>query len=471
MQAEHVDEVRVELRPPAFARHRDRRLGTAATQVDLRDVRQVHETHAEGDGVAARTDREAAPVPALEGEREPLDHPIGKTETRGQGARGHAVGRDHRGQLRPRMHHEVQQPDGPIRQRPHAADVAHEQRRELGAAPVHVVGGRPERDVVPEQLSELLRVGVAADPGEEAAVVGRLTVVRIGADQVGEPHRDQAGAQHVLHGLAETEVDGERERGDQLGAPRPPDGGTRRPHPRTVAMRVRDLQARRQPPHPNRALVAFGLWRTVAKVDPDRVRDLGAAARSRSPAATSRSLDRSTLTVIGLSSRRRAPWRPRVTLSTQRGLWAERGTSSAPRCTRQRRHESMRRCEGGVVMAPSPSESPAVHSGQQPPRAAVNRSLTGLLAADAVSTAGTEMTAVALPWFVLVSTGSPGKMGLALAAEYAGLTVLGLFGARVAGAWGPRRLMLAADLARAALILVIPLLFWLGWLSFPLILA
>jgi hypothetical protein len=122
-------------------------------------------------------------------------------------------------------------------------------------------------------------------------------------------------------------------------------------------------------------------------------------------------------------------------------------------------------------MAPSPSESPAVHGGQRPPQAAVNRSLTGLLAADAVSTAGTEMTAVALPWFVLVSTGSPGKMGLALAAEYAGLTVLGLFGARVAGAWGPRRLMLAADLARAALILVIPLLFWLGWLSFPVILA
>jgi MFS family permease len=118
-----------------------------------------------------------------------------------------------------------------------------------------------------------------------------------------------------------------------------------------------------------------------------------------------------------------------------------------------------------------PSAGPAVPGDQGSSPAPVTRSLTGLLAADAVSTAGTEMTAVALPWFVLVSTGSPGKMGLALAAEYAGLTVLGLFGARVAGAWGPRRLMLAADLARAALIGVIPLLFWLGWLSFPVILT
>src|SRR3954470_7679167 len=91
---------------------------------------------------------------------------------------------------------------------------------------------------------------------------------------------------------------------------------------------------------------------------------------------------------------------------------------------------------GGVVTALGPSDSPAVPGDQRSPPALVTRSLTGLLAADAVSTAGTEMTAVALPWFVLVSTGSPGKMGLALAAEYAGLTVLGCSapGSRARGA-------------------------------------
>src|SRR6185437_13895503 len=91
--------------------------------------------------------------------------------------------------------------------------------------------------------------------------------------------------------------------------------------------------------------------------------------------------------------------------------------------------------------------------------------------ADLISTTGTEMTAIALPWFVLVTTGSPARMGLVLAAEYAGLSLLGLAGARVATAVGPRRLMLGSDLSRSALVAAIPVLSWLGWLSFPVILA
>ena len=91
---------------------------------------------------------------------------------------------------------------------------------------------------------------------------------------------------------------------------------------------------------------------------------------------------------------------------------------------------------------------------------ALARPLTGLAMADLISTTGTEMTAVALPWFVLTTTGSPARMGVVLAAEYAGLTLLGLAGARVATYTGPRRLMLSADLTRAALIAAIPLLYW-----------
>jgi MFS family permease len=98
------------------------------------------------------------------------------------------------------------------------------------------------------------------------------------------------------------------------------------------------------------------------------------------------------------------------------------------------------------------------------------RPLTGLALADLISTTGTEMTAVALPWFVLTTTGSPARMGVVLAAEYAGLTLLGLAGARLATYTGPRRLMLSADLTRAALIAAIPLLYWAGALSFPVIL-
>jgi MFS family permease len=101
----------------------------------------------------------------------------------------------------------------------------------------------------------------------------------------------------------------------------------------------------------------------------------------------------------------------------------------------------------------------------------IRRPVAGLVTADVISTAGTEMTAVALPWFVLVTTGSPARMGVVLAAEFVGLTVLGLVGARIATVVGPRRLMLGSDLIRAVLIAAIPLLSWLGLLSFPLILA
>ena len=46
-----------------------------------------------------------------------------------------------------------------------------------------------------------------------------------------------------------------------------------------------------------------------------------------------------------------------------------------------------------------------------------NRSLVGLITAELVSLTGSSMTFVALPWFVLATTGSTAKMGWVLAAE------------------------------------------------------
>jgi MFS family permease len=101
----------------------------------------------------------------------------------------------------------------------------------------------------------------------------------------------------------------------------------------------------------------------------------------------------------------------------------------------------------------------------------VVRSLIGLFAAEVISTTGTEMTAVALPWFVLVTSGSPTRMGAVLAAEFVGMSVLGLWGGRVATILGPRKMMLSSDLVRAGLVGLIPVAYWLGALSFPLVLG
>jgi MFS family permease len=94
-----------------------------------------------------------------------------------------------------------------------------------------------------------------------------------------------------------------------------------------------------------------------------------------------------------------------------------------------------------------------------------------LFAAEVISTTGTEMTAIALPWFVLVSTGSPARMGAVLAAQFVSMSVLGLWGGRIATILGPRRMMLASDLFRAALVALIPVMYWVGALSFPIVLA
>ncbi len=99
------------------------------------------------------------------------------------------------------------------------------------------------------------------------------------------------------------------------------------------------------------------------------------------------------------------------------------------------------------------------------------RSLAGLFAADVISTTGSEMTAVALPWFVLVSTHSPARMGAVLAAEFVGMSVLGLWGGRVATVLGPRRMMLGSDLARAVLVGLVPVLYRIGVLNLGLLLA
>jgi len=98
-------------------------------------------------------------------------------------------------------------------------------------------------------------------------------------------------------------------------------------------------------------------------------------------------------------------------------------------------------------------------------------SLLALLGAEVVSTTGTQMTWLALPWFVLVTTGSATQTSFVMAAELVGLALLGLPGGRFLGRLGARRTMIVCDAARAPLMLVIPVLHWTGGLSFAVLLA
>jgi MFS family permease len=99
------------------------------------------------------------------------------------------------------------------------------------------------------------------------------------------------------------------------------------------------------------------------------------------------------------------------------------------------------------------------------------QSLLPLLLADVISTLGSEIAGIALPWFVLTRTGSPGQMSLVLAAEFAGIIVFGLPGGKLPAALGARRAMLASDLIRSGLTAAVPILAWTNTLSLPLLLV
>ena len=97
--------------------------------------------------------------------------------------------------------------------------------------------------------------------------------------------------------------------------------------------------------------------------------------------------------------------------------------------------------------------------------------MLALIVAEVVSSLGSLMTVVALPWFVLTTTGSPGRMGLVLAAEAAPLALLGIPSARIAGRLGARRTLLLCDAIWVPAVAAVPLLHYADALSFPMLLA
>ena len=100
-----------------------------------------------------------------------------------------------------------------------------------------------------------------------------------------------------------------------------------------------------------------------------------------------------------------------------------------------------------------------------------NRSNLALLVAELVSTTGIQMTFVALPWFVLVTTGSVSRMAYVLAAEIAPLAIFGIPSGTLVSRLGGRRTMLASDALRTPLMVLVPVLHWTGALTFPLLLV
>lgn len=97
--------------------------------------------------------------------------------------------------------------------------------------------------------------------------------------------------------------------------------------------------------------------------------------------------------------------------------------------------------------------------------------LYGWLVSEAVSLTGTRISMLAIPWFVLTTTGSSTRTGITAFAEMAPYVLA----KAVSGPWvdrlGAKRVCVGADVVSIATVGLIPLLHAAGLLSFPLLVA
>ena len=84
--------------------------------------------------------------------------------------------------------------------------------------------------------------------------------------------------------------------------------------------------------------------------------------------------------------------------------------------------------------------------------------LYALYAADAISLTGNAVAQLAIPWYVLVTTGSPTLTGLAVFFNFLPIVLAGFFGGVVVDRLGFRASSVVADLASAGAVAAIPLL-------------
>lgn len=101
----------------------------------------------------------------------------------------------------------------------------------------------------------------------------------------------------------------------------------------------------------------------------------------------------------------------------------------------------------------------------------MRRPLYGWLVSDAVSLTGTRISLIAIPWFVLTTTGSITQTGLVAFAEMLPLVLAKTLGGPLIDRLGARRVAVGCDVGSFLAVGLVPLLHALGWLTFPMLLV
>ncbi|MEV7181969.1 MFS transporter [Kitasatospora sp. NPDC093679] len=102
--------------------------------------------------------------------------------------------------------------------------------------------------------------------------------------------------------------------------------------------------------------------------------------------------------------------------------------------------------------------------------ASLGRSFNLFWAGQTISTVGDRVTVFVVPTLMIfVLHASALQVGIVAMAQYLGIPLLGPIAGVLVDRWDKRWTMLACDLVRLVAVGVIPLAYWLGWLSTPLI--
>lgn len=112
------------------------------------------------------------------------------------------------------------------------------------------------------------------------------------------------------------------------------------------------------------------------------------------------------------------------------------------------------------MLTPAPAVPDAALVAPEP--LARNRDFKVVLLGQGVSSFGDAITNTALPLLVLALTGSGFAMGVVGALSTLPDLLIGLPAGACADRWDQRRMMLVADLGRAAITAAVPITYWLG---------
>lgn len=93
--------------------------------------------------------------------------------------------------------------------------------------------------------------------------------------------------------------------------------------------------------------------------------------------------------------------------------------------------------------------------------------LVGLLLASGISSAGSRVSVIAIPWLVLVTTGSAAQTGVVAFAEMLPFVLVQAFGAPLVDRFGGRPVSIICDVASVVILVVVPVMYDAGRLPFP----